>query len=225
MGTEGSATESSSVTLEPSLAGTARVRGRPWPIVLLTGLAGGLAWGIVARVWMRFISDDPEFTWSGTLFIVIGFGIAGLGQSVAHLGRRAGLRRSRLTALRVFTTAGLLPLGMAAGGPMFPTVILAPLAITHSDWSRRARLLIGALAVIPVLAVGRIVVGDLPVGRAFAGILWFLIIYSVIVWAARYSLAPQLDGWRAPRPVRVVGGVLAGVAGVAIGVMAVGLEG
>ena len=50
-------------------------------------------WGICARVWMRFIATDPEFTWAGTLFIVIGFGIAGLGQSGAYLGRRADLRR------------------------------------------------------------------------------------------------------------------------------------
>ena len=41
------------------------------------GLAGGLAWGVIPRLWMRFISTNPEFTWSGTLFIVIGFGSPG----------------------------------------------------------------------------------------------------------------------------------------------------
>ena len=91
-----------------------------WPVVLVGGLAGGLAWGVFARVWMRFISTDPQFTWNGTLFIVIGFGVAGLAQSAAYLGRRASLRRPQMTALRVATFAGLLPLGMAAGGPAFP---------------------------------------------------------------------------------------------------------
>ena len=38
-----------------------------WPVVLIAGLAGGLAWGVFARVWMRFISTDPQFTWNGTL--------------------------------------------------------------------------------------------------------------------------------------------------------------
>jgi hypothetical protein len=177
----------------------------PWPLVLISGLVGGLAWGIGARVWMRFISTDPAFTWSGTLFIVIGFGIAGLAQSGAYLGRRAGLGRSRMTALRVLTFAGLLPLGMAAGGPMFPTIVLAPLALTHADWSGRTRLAVGVVAALPVLFIAKVLLDDLSVARAVVGFLWFLAIYAGIVWAARFTLAPQLDGWRAPRAVRVVG--------------------
>jgi len=92
----------------------------PGPVLLLAGLTGGLAWGVLARLWMRFISTDPEFTWSGTLFIVIGFGIAGLAQSGAYLGRRADLRRPAMTVVRVMSVIGLLPLGMAAGAPCFP---------------------------------------------------------------------------------------------------------
>ena len=176
-----------------------------WPVVLVAGLAGGLAWGVIARVWMRFISTDPQFTWSGTLFIVIGFGLAGLAQSAAFLGRRAHLRRPKMTALRVATFASLLPLGMAAGGPVFPTIVLAPLALTHTDWSRRTRIAVGAVAMLPVLFVARILSQDLPLIRTLVGFLWFLVIYAGIVWAAGFTLAPQLDGWRAPRAVRVVG--------------------
>jgi hypothetical protein len=137
-----------------------------WPLVVLGGLGGGLVWGIHARVWMRFISTDPQFTWSGTLFIVLGFGIAGLAQSAAHLGRRAGLRRSRLTALRVVTFAGLLPLGAAAGGPLFPTIVIAPLALTHTEWSTRTRLVLVGVAIIPIVAIGGILLDDLSVARA-----------------------------------------------------------
>jgi hypothetical protein len=176
-----------------------------WPVVLLGGLAGGLVWGIHARIWMRFVSANPEFTWSGTMFIVIGFGIAGLTQSGAYLGRRAGLGRARMTALRVVTFAGLLPLGMAAGGPMFPTIVLAPLALTHDEWSGRTRLAVGVVAVIPVLFIATVLLDDLSVARAGAGFLWFLAVYAGIIWAARFTLAPQLDGWRAPRAARVVG--------------------
>jgi hypothetical protein len=183
-------------------------RSVPGPVLLLGGLLGGLAWGIGARVWMRFISTDPEFTWSGTLFIVLGFGAAGLAQSGAYLGRRADLRRSRMTALRVVTFAGLLPLGAAAGGPMFPTIVLAPLALTHTEWSRRTRLLVGAISLLPVVAIAGILADDLPLSRTVAGFLWFLVVYAGIIWAARFSLAPQLDGWRAPRALRI-GGVAA----------------
>ena len=191
--------------VEPSIPERATGRRFPGPVVLLGGLVGGLAWGIDARVWMRFISTDPEFSWTGTLFIVIGFGIAGLGQSGAYLGRRASLRRSRMTVLRVVTFASLLPLGMAAGASMFPTVVLAPLAIAHTDWSGRMRLFIGVVALIPVVAIATILSDDLPTPRAAAGFLWFLAVYAGIIWAARFTLAPQLDGWRAPRAARIGG--------------------
>ncbi len=184
-----------------------RAAGRrfPGPLVLLGGLLAGLAWGIDARIWMRYVSTDPEFTWTGTLFIMIGFGVAGLAQSGAYLGRRAGLRRSRMTMLRVVTFASLVPLGMAAGGPMFPAIVLAPLAIAHTDWSRLMRLIVGVVALIPVAAVATILFDDLPTARAAAGFLWFLVVYAGIFWAARFTLAPQLDGWRAPRAVRILG--------------------
>jgi hypothetical protein len=35
--------------------------------------------------------------------------------------------------------------------------------------------------------------------------MWFLTVYAGIIWAARFTLAPQLDGWRAPRALRIVG--------------------
>lgn len=191
--------------VEPSIQEPAAGRRFPGPVVLLGGLLGGLAWGIDARVWMRFISDDPEFSWTGTLFIVIGFGIAGLAQSGGYLGRRAGLGRPRMTVLRVVTFASLLPLGVAAGAPMLPAVVLAPLAIAHTDWSGRMRLLVGAVALIPVVATAGILFDDLSMVRAGVGFLWFLAVYAGIIWAARFTLAPQLDGWRAPRVVRIAG--------------------
>jgi hypothetical protein len=200
----------------PGASIAARPGGRriPPPLVLLGGLVGGLVWGIHARVWMRFISADPQFTWSGTLFIVFGFGIAGLAQSAAYLGRRAGLRRSRLTALRVATFGALLPLGAAAGGPVFPTIVIAPLALTHTEWSTRTRLIVGGIAAIPVVAIAGILLDDLSVGRAAAGFVWFLGVYAGIVWAARFTMAPQRDGWKASRRVRGLAVAALAVAGI-----------
>ena len=34
------------------------------------GFALGAGWGVLARVWMRLITTDPEFSWAGTLMIV-----------------------------------------------------------------------------------------------------------------------------------------------------------
>jgi hypothetical protein len=174
---------------------------------------------------MRFISTNPEFTWSGTLFIVIGFGIAGLAQSGAYLARRAGLSRPRLTVVRVVTFAGLLPLGVAAGGQVFPTVVLAPLALSHTAWPRWTRLVVGVLALVPLATVGSSLFDDLSPPRATVGFLWFLGIYAVIVWAATFTLAPQPDGWRAPIAVRAVGLAVLALGVVLAAFLAAGLQG
>ena len=158
-----------------------------------------------ARLWMRFISTNPEFTWSGTLFIVIGFGIAGLAQSGAYLGRRANLTRPALTVLRVVAVIALLPLGGAAGASMFPTIILAALALTHQSWPRWLKGVVGAFALLLTFVTARSIFNDLSPERGVVGVIWFLTVYAVIIWAARFSLGPQLDGWRASTPVRVLG--------------------
>ena len=192
------------------------------PLVLAGGFLGGVTWGIVARAWMRFISTNPEFTWSGTLFIVLGFGIAGLAQASAYLGRRAGLGRRPMTIVRVVTFVGLLPLGMAAGGQVFPTVVIAPLAIRHTEWSSRTRALLGLAALVPIVLVGVSLSNDLPTLRAIVGFVWFLVIYAGIVWAAGFTLAPQLDGWRAPRVVRAAAAVALTLMALAVGWFLVG---
>ena len=56
-------------TLTTETTDTADTGLLPWPkvgLLLVGGLVGGLLWGALARVWMRFISTDPEFTWDGT---------------------------------------------------------------------------------------------------------------------------------------------------------------
>ena len=45
----------------------------------------GLLLGACARAWMRIISTDPEFTISGSLFIVLGFSFFAAMQSIAAL--------------------------------------------------------------------------------------------------------------------------------------------
>ena len=52
----------SAARVTPSFPETATGRRFPGLVVLLGGLLGGVVWGIDARVWMRYISTDPEFT-------------------------------------------------------------------------------------------------------------------------------------------------------------------
>ena len=37
----------------------------------------GVGLGVVLRIWMRLISDDPEFSWGGTIAIVTVFTLLG----------------------------------------------------------------------------------------------------------------------------------------------------
>lgn len=179
--------------------------GRHWSVVLSAGLAGGLAWGVNARLWMRYITSRAEFTWSGTLFIIIAFGLAALAQAVVYLGRRRALPRSRLTALRVVGVMTLIPLSFGAGGAGFPIIIFGPLALTQRSWSRWTRRAAASVAVLFAVGVAASMFAELSPMRALIGTAWFVSIYAVTVWAARFSLAPQLDEWSAPLALRVLG--------------------
>lgn len=192
-------------------------------VVLGSGLILGVAWGVFARVWMRFISTDPEFTWGGTLGIVIGFGIAGVGQAGSYLATRSGLSRRWRTVVRILGFVTLLPLGGAAGAVMFPAVVLAAVVWGHDEWSGWIRILIAAVCAVPTAAVARIATDGLGLAKTLIALPWLLLVYAVIVWAARFTLGPQKDGWRPPMVLRLVG--WAGVVAVAaIGVLLLGVD-
>lgn len=115
-------------------------RFRLHPVV--KGAMLGLAWGIAMRLWMRFISTNPEFTWAGTGYIL---GATTLAGSMLGVGwaRRAKAKGNlwRLTGL------SMLPLGMAAGGVMIPSVLLGALAMGRKNWHPAIRSLLLAIAV------------------------------------------------------------------------------
>jgi hypothetical protein len=172
----------------------------PAPLVLLASFVTGAALGIVARIWMRFITTDPEFSWGGTLLIIIGFGVVFLGQAGVYLGRRSGVRQSGFVALRVLAIVTLIPLAGAAGAFAFPVIVFAPMAIVRTGWNRWLRLLLGALALLDALFVASTLFSELNVIRATIGVVWFVAIYGVLVWAVSFSFASRDD----PRFTHVV---------------------
>lgn len=58
-----------------------------------SGVLLGVGWGVLARLWMRMISTQPEFTWAGTLLIIGFAALAGLGLGLVHGARTTGRRR------------------------------------------------------------------------------------------------------------------------------------
>jgi hypothetical protein len=145
----------------------------------------GLTWGVVIRVWMRFISTDPEFSWSGTGYIVGAATVVGTLLGVAALRRlRGGRGWWRLNGLAV------LALGAAAGAVMIPSVLLAGLAIGRRTWRRWLRL------VLILVATGAQVflfpTGDLPKGRQIPALLWYAVLIGAEALATAIVFLPRV---------------------------------
>jgi len=172
--------------------------------LLVAGLVGGVGLGVVARAWMRFISEDPEFTWAGTLGIIAGFAFFGITQSAVAMARRTTMRRRNLTAIRLVGVIGMLPLFGAAGAVMAPTVIGAGLAASRTDWPEPTRISCAFVSLVPVGFVASDLSGSFGWSlRTMAGIIAMIAIYATIVWATQATLAPQTDGWRIPRWAKI----------------------
>jgi hypothetical protein len=91
---------------------------------------------------MRFVSTDPEFTWSGTGFILGAATLAGLGLGTAYALRRKGHRGWwRLLGIP------LILLGAGAGSIMLPGTIIGGLAFGQRNWPRVVRGLLATLAI------------------------------------------------------------------------------
>jgi hypothetical protein len=171
---------------------------------LVLGAAGGVAWGIGMRLWMRFISFDPEFTWSGTLFIVGATTIAGALTGVAYHRAKVGTSNAwRWLAL------SYLPLGAAAGAVMVPTFVLGGLAWGRRTWPILPRILLAAAAVGFQVFVFTSEPGQFPYGRqtaATAIYAFFLLIetkaFSVMTRPLHRSDVPVPD---TPAPLGVGG--------------------
>ena len=93
------------------------------------GFFGGMTVGVLARVWMRWISTDPEFSWSGSIFIVMSFTIFFTVQSIVAVFRRRVRSRRATTLVRIFGVIFSLPIFGAAGAVMLPTVAIASIVL------------------------------------------------------------------------------------------------
>lgn len=170
---------------------------------LTAGLVGGLALGAIARMWMRFISTDPEFTWSGTLFIVLGFGVFGTTQALGTIVRRRARRAWPVRIARAIGGVGSLPLFVAAGGMMFPTVLAGSFAAWQSERKPWVRALSALVALLPVLLVGSQLVSDFGWSlRTAAGMVGLIAIYATIIRATRPTYTRQPQDQRLPRWAR-----------------------
>jgi hypothetical protein len=103
------------------------------PRATALGALAGAAWGVLARIWMRLISGNPEFSWTGTLLIIGFAALLGGGVGLAAGARLAG--RSRWWTLAV---APGLVLFLSPGMLLAPSFLVGSLAYAHRGRILRA---------------------------------------------------------------------------------------
>lgn len=151
---------------------TTQVAGRVRvPVVLAAGAGAGLAWGVAVRLWMRVIAEDPEFTVSGTVFIVGAATIAGLGMAVAHVARRNRWRFGKVAS--VLGGILIVPLGTGAGSILLATVVVGGVALGRPRIALPVRLAVLA----PVVLIGFSALGvSIGVAIALVGLVGGLLV-------------------------------------------------
>lgn len=166
------------------------------PVALAAGAGAGLVWGVAIRAWMRLISEDPEFTVSGSVFIVGAATIAGLGMAIAAAARRNHWRFGKTAA--VLGGILIVPLGTGAGSILLATVLVGGVALGRPHISLPLRLAILA----PVVLIGMGALG-LPIGVAIA-----LVGVMAVVLVSGYRTRLVLGLLAAVPAVLVILGVL-----------------
>jgi len=116
------------------------MRGHAMLRAALTGLGLGAAWGVAARVFMRLVTtEQPSFSWAGTLGIIGLAAVLGAGVAVAS--------EARLRRRRAFWWLALAPgllLFAGPGMPFIPAFVLGGLLLRRRHVLAR----LGALVAI-----------------------------------------------------------------------------
>ncbi|MBK5266012.1 MAG: hypothetical protein JJE47_01120 [Acidimicrobiia bacterium] len=167
---------------------------------VVAGAAIGLVWGGILRVWMRFISASPEFSWSGTGFILGVCILAGATLGFAWKRRQArGAGWWRLSILSLMLLGG-------AGAVMWPSVVLGGVAIgrPRPGWLRG---LLGVVAIgvqIPVVQTTILEDAGMSTIEAVIAVAWYAPMLAIEAWAFSVVFAPAREGAPALGTVRKV---------------------
>lgn len=159
--------------------------------LLLCGVVSGAVLGLIARLWMRWISTNPEFSWSGTIFIIGAFTIFTTTQATVFALRRRTKSKRITSIIRGGGVLFSLPIFGAAGAIMFPTVALASIALWQKSLDKKFRIALSVISlVIPILQINGFI-SDFGMNIAtFGRVLLFVAIYSVVICIIKPTITP-----------------------------------
>ncbi len=154
---------------------------------VVAGALGGMLWGAVLRLWMRFISQHPEFTWSGTLIVIGAATFAGLALGIAWWRRMAGGRGWwRLWGLAA------LPIFGGAGAVMLPSVLVGAVGFGRTAWHPVFRGSVVAVAIGAQFVLFALLDQGFPSGRLVPGLAWYTVMIGIEMWAFSVLFRPRV---------------------------------
>ena len=166
------------------------------------GAVLGAGWGVLARGWMRLVSTDPEFSRSGSLFIVGLAALLGLGVGVAVEGRRRG---GAWRWLGLAVVPGLL-LFAGPGVALLPAFAVAgPLGARRSRTARAVALvalLVPSLFVWWTSRVDEATLTVAPVRVQVALLLGMPVLATLLATAGHLVWGPRVGVAQSPSPER-----------------------
>jgi hypothetical protein len=162
------------------------------------GAGLGLAWGVLMRLWMRFISDQPDFTIKGTALILAMSTFVGTCAGLAFAVRARG-RGGRLWPVRVLALVSCAALAIGPGLLMVPTALAATLAVVRTGWPRAVRVFFGLLALGGLGFLAYVMMQFWPILRAGFNMLLFIPFFYALVLVMRVGVEAGPQKARARR--------------------------
>ncbi len=159
------------------------------------GLITGLGLGVAARGFMRLLTVDPEFTWSGTILIVGLFVVFGTVQGVVAAITGRTTRTWITVPARLAGGLSYLMLGGGAGTLMMPFLWFGALALWRTTWHHLVRTTLAALAAANMIGVVGLTLSEdelegLREPGVIAGFALFAATYAAALWTAGPTLRP-----------------------------------
>ncbi len=166
----------------------------------LAGFVVGAGWGIAARGWMRLVSREPEFSWSGTLLIVAISAVLGWGVGVSVAARHTtGWRRW----MRLAVVPGML-LFAGQGAPFLPAFIVAGPLLRRR--SHLAGLVAGTAVLAPAVLLwwserfDEATMTSAPLRVQLALLVGMPALATVVAWAGSLAWGPSTPPGQSDSP-------------------------